>query len=50
MPVLLALNATLTLQRGGATRQVALDAFYTGYRKNVLQPGEFIRAIAVPKR
>jgi len=49
MPVLLALNASLTLQRGAATRRVALDAFYTGYRKSLLQPGEFIRAVHVPK-
>src|SRR5262245_4998927 len=49
MPVLLALGATLTLQRGAKTRQVALDDFYTGYRKTVLQPGEFIRSIRVPK-
>jgi xanthine dehydrogenase small subunit len=28
---------------------VPLDQFYTGYRKSVLQPGEFIRAIRVPK-
>ena len=49
MPVLLALGASLTLQKGSATRQVTLDAFYTGYRKTVLQPGEFIRSVRLPK-
>ena len=49
MPVLLALGATLTLQRGAETRAVALDQFYTAYRKSVLRPGEFIRSIRVPK-
>jgi xanthine dehydrogenase small subunit len=49
MPVLLALDCSLTLQRGATTRQVNLDDFYTGYRKSVLLPGEFIRSIRVPK-
>lgn len=49
MPVLLALGASLTLQRGSQTRQVPLDEFYTGYRKSVLQSGEFIRSIRIPK-
>jgi xanthine dehydrogenase small subunit len=49
MPVLLALGASLTLMQGPKTRSVALDDFYTGYRKTVLQPGEFIRSVRVPK-
>jgi len=49
MPVLLALDATLILQKGEATREARLARFYTGYRKSVLLPGEFIRAIRVPK-
>ena len=49
MPCLLALSATLVLRRGDKTRQVSLDAFYTGQKKNVLQPGEFIEAIDLPK-
>ena len=49
MPVLLALNASLVLQQRRATRTVALSTFYTGYRKSVLQPGEFIRSIRVPR-
>jgi xanthine dehydrogenase small subunit len=49
MPVLLALGATLTLQLGPQTRIVALEQFYSGYRKTVMRPGEFIRSIRVPK-
>jgi xanthine dehydrogenase small subunit len=49
MPPLLALGATLELQKGEAKRRVALDQFYTGYRKNLLTPGEFIRSVRVPK-
>jgi xanthine dehydrogenase small subunit len=49
MPVLLALDAMLVLQKGSATRQARLANFYTGYRQSVLVPGEFIRAIRVPK-
>jgi xanthine dehydrogenase small subunit len=49
MPFLLALGAELELQAGTARRTVKLDDFYTGYRKTLLQPGEFIRAIRVPK-
>jgi xanthine dehydrogenase small subunit len=49
MPVLLALGASLILQKGSATRHVTIDAFYTGYRKTVMRPGEFIRSVRVPK-
>jgi xanthine dehydrogenase small subunit len=49
MPVLLALGSSLTLQKGGSQRTVPIDAFYTGYRKSVLEAGEFIRSVRVPK-
>ena len=49
MPCLLALDATLTLRRGDKTRQVALENFYTGMKKNVLQSGEFIEAVLLPQ-
>ena len=49
MPVLLALGATLELQHARERRTVALDAFYTSYRKIALRPGEFIRSVRVPK-
>jgi xanthine dehydrogenase small subunit len=49
MPCLMALQTTLILRRGANTRQVSLDAFYTGQKQNVLQAGEFIEAIELPK-
>ena len=49
MPVLLALGSSVEIQGGNAKRRVLLDDFYTGYRKNVLRPGEFIRAVRIPK-
>ena len=49
MPVLLALDAALTLQQGSATRRARLARFYTGYRESVLLPGEFIRSVHIPK-
>jgi xanthine dehydrogenase small subunit len=49
MPVLLALDATLILQKGESTRAARLARFYTGYRKSILMPGEFIRSVRVPK-
>ncbi len=48
MPALLALDATLLLQQGAGTREVALADFYLGYQRSVLQPGEFLRSIHVP--
>jgi xanthine dehydrogenase small subunit len=49
MPALIALGAELVLKRGSHLRTVALDRFYTGYRKSVLQPGEFILTVRVPR-
>ncbi len=49
MPCLMALGATLVLRRGDKTRTVALDQFYTGQKQNVLQAGEFIEAVELPK-
>ena len=49
MPCLMALGATLVLRVGDTTRKVSLDAFYTGMKKSVLQAGEFIVSIELPK-
>ncbi len=49
MPCLMALGATLVLRKGDKTRTVELDQFYTGQKQNVLQAGEFIEAIELPK-
>jgi xanthine dehydrogenase small subunit len=48
-PCLIALEAVLTLRSSSRTRTVAAESFITGYRKTVLQPGEFIEAIRVPR-
>ncbi len=49
MPCLMALGAQLLLRKGAHTRRVPLDAYYTGMKQSVLQPGEFIEAIELPK-
>lgn len=49
MPCLMAMGAELVLRKGKATRTVALDAFYTGMKQNVMQAGEFVQAIVLPK-
>jgi len=48
MPALMALDARLTLRQGSATRDVSLDAFYTGYQATVLRQGEFLESIRIP--
>jgi xanthine dehydrogenase small subunit len=49
MPALIALHAQLRLRRGEHLRVVPLDAFYLGYQKNALEPGEFVEAILLPR-
>jgi xanthine dehydrogenase small subunit len=48
-PALIALAATLTLQRGGSTRSLPLEDFFLGYGKQDRMPSEFVRAVRVPK-
>jgi len=50
MPALIALDAQLVLRRGARTREVPLDAFYLGYQKNALAPGELITSVRIPWR
>jgi xanthine dehydrogenase small subunit len=47
-PALLALDASLVLRHGDVRRTVKLDDFFTGYRRTVLAPGEFIERVDVP--
>jgi xanthine dehydrogenase small subunit len=47
-PALLALDASLVLRHGDTRRTVKLDDFFSGYRRTVLAPGEFIERIDVP--
>ncbi len=49
-PALLALDAQLVLNRQGQTRHVPLETFFQDYRKTILQPGEFIQTILIPRR
>jgi xanthine dehydrogenase small subunit len=47
-PVLMALDARVQLQHRDRVRELPLAGFYTGYQRNQLQPGEFLRALVVP--
>jgi xanthine dehydrogenase small subunit len=48
MPALIALDAQVVLRRGAHMRTLPLDAFYVGYQKTALEPGDFVVAIRVP--
>lgn len=45
MPALIALGARIVLQKGEASREMALEDFYLDYQKTALRPGEFVRAL-----
>jgi len=47
-PVLIALDAELTVQCGDANRTVMLADHYLGYKKTTLATSEFIRSIRIP--
>ena len=47
-PVLLALGASVLLQRGDAVRELPLDEYFLGYRRTALADGEFIREVRLP--
>jgi xanthine dehydrogenase small subunit len=48
-PALIALGASLTLQRGQATRSLPLEDFFLAYGRQDRAPGEFVRSVRVPK-
>ena len=48
MPLLIALDARVRLERSGGRREVRLDAFHTGYRLSVMRPDEVISQVIVP--
>jgi xanthine dehydrogenase small subunit len=48
MPLLIALNARLTLRSASGMRHCAVESFYTGYRKNLLATDELITEISIP--
>lgn len=47
-PLLLALDATVTLQCADTVRSLPLQDYYLGYRQTCLNPGEFIRDVQIP--
>jgi len=49
MPLLIALNAHVVLMSTRGHREMPLEHFYTGYRKNVLAPDEVLAWIKVPR-
>jgi len=48
-PALIALGATLALQRGGLLRELPLEDFFISYGKQDRVRGEFVRSVRVPK-
>jgi xanthine dehydrogenase small subunit len=48
--VLLALDARVALRSTAGEREMPLDAFYPGYRRTALAPGEFVASVRIPKR
>jgi xanthine dehydrogenase small subunit len=49
MPLLIALGARVVLASAAGDRELPLEDFYTGYRKNVLAPDEVVAAVTVPR-
>ncbi|HET6829454.1 MAG TPA: xanthine dehydrogenase small subunit [Ramlibacter sp.] len=49
MPLLIALGAHVVLMSARGHREMPLEDFYTGYRKNVLQPDEVVAWIKAPR-
>jgi xanthine dehydrogenase small subunit len=47
-PCLIALDAILVLRSVDGEREIAIEDFFTGYRKTALRPGEYLRAIKIP--
>lgn len=48
-PALIALGATLGLQRGDRPRTLPLENYFLDYGKQDRQPGEFVRVVRIPK-
>jgi xanthine dehydrogenase small subunit len=49
-PALIALGASIVLQRGAQLRRMLLQDFYVDYMKNRLETGEFVHSLEVPRR
>ena len=48
-PVLLVLDSTVTLASLDGERTVPLSEFFTGYRKTVMEPGEILKTVTIPR-
>ena len=48
-PVLIALDTTLKLRKGSASRLVKLEDYFVDYKQTLLEDGEFIQSIIIPK-
>lgn len=48
LPVLFVLDARLRLASANGNRWVPIGEFYTGYKKNVMQPGELLTHVELP--
>lgn len=49
-PTLIALEALVTVAGPGGQRQVRLEEFFVGPRRNILKPDELLMEIVIPKR
>ena len=50
VPPLLTLDAELEIQASGTRRRLSVAQFITGNRKTLLQPGELVTAIRIPRK
>jgi len=48
-PCLIALGASVTLQRGGKQRCLPLEQFFLAYGRQDRHPGEFVRMLTIPR-
>ncbi len=48
LPILFALDSRLRLASTNGNRWVPINKFYTGYKKNVMQPGELLTHVELP--
>jgi xanthine dehydrogenase molybdopterin binding subunit/xanthine dehydrogenase small subunit len=48
-PLLLALDASVVLEKKGGTRTIPISEFFLGYRKPAIEPDEVVRWIILPR-
>ncbi len=48
-PVLIALDASLTLRQGEQTRTLPVEDYFIDYKVTAQRPGEFIQSVEIPK-